>query len=201
MHYSLQFPQSTVCPSTARRLRARDAWPKWVVVASWHTSINLFTPCYILFWAYVGLVYMRGSQKSQVELSVLRCPAVSCGVLWHSTSVFGVSELSNRSSSVSTNSKMSTEASSLLCDALDKSIDKSANPDNCDGVRMALRQRALEPSVGCSWCTAGRVQALGCNILGANASPVAMYDSKAYGLTRLLGMWWSPLAGEKCFTS
>ena len=50
-------------------------------------------------------------------------------------------------------------------------------------------------------CTAGRVQALGFNILGANASPVAMYDSKAYGLTRLLGMWWAPLVGEKCFTS
>ena len=38
-------------------------------------------------------------------------------------------------------------------------------------------------------------------ILGANASPVAMYDSKAYGLTRLLGMLWSPLVGEKRFTS
>ena len=162
-----------------------------------HLNQSIYTMLHpLLGICWFGLHAWQPEKSSRAQ-----CPAVSCGVLWHSTSVFGVSELSNRSSSVSTNSKMSTEASSLLCDALDKSIDKSANPDNCDGVRMALRQRALEPSVGCSWCTAGRVQALGCNILGANASPVAMYDSKAYGLTRLLGMWWSPLVGEKWFTS
>ena len=64
---------------------------------------------------------------------------------------------------------------------------------------MALRQRTLEPYLAAVGAPLAGCRRLG--ILGANASPVAMYDSRAYGLTRLLGMLWSPLVGEKRFTS